>query len=70
MRYLASGDIISIYTCVISFLANQLTVFSRAVKHLWFFVVCSFRSFHESKLSFKLIIKWGQAGLSGSEKRK
>ena len=34
MRYLASGNIISIHTCVISFLTNQLTVFSRAVKHL------------------------------------
>ena len=69
MRYPASGDIISIHTCVISFLTNQLTVFFRAVKHLWFSVVCSFRSFHKSKLSFKLIIKWRQAGLSRSEMR-
>ena len=32
MRYPTSDDIISIYTRVISFLTNQLTVFSRPVK--------------------------------------
>ena len=46
MRYPASNDIISINTCVISLLTSQqLTVFSRAVKHLWFSVVWSFWSF-------------------------
>ena len=30
---------------MIPFLTNQLVVFSRAVKHLWFSVVCSFGNF-------------------------
>ena len=77
MRYPASGDIIHIHTCMISLLTNQLTVFSRAVKHLWFSVVWSFRNFcaspfefaSRSLVSFEFIIKWRQAGLSRSQMR-
>ena len=45
----------------VSFLTNQLTVFSCAVKHMWFSVVWSFC---ESKIGFKFIIKWRQAEAS------
>ena len=38
--YPASDDIIFIDICVISFLTTQLAVFSRAVKHMWFSVIC------------------------------
>ena len=37
-------DIISIHTCVISFLINQLIVLLRAVKHLWFSLFYLFAS--------------------------
>ena len=77
MRYLASGDIIYIHKCVISLLINQLTVFSREVKHLVFSVVWPFQSFcvspfefaSRSFVSFEFIIKWRQAGLSRSQMR-
>ena len=77
MRYPASGDIIYIHKCVISLLTNQLTVFSRAVKHLWFSVVWPFQSFcvspfefaSRSFVRFEFIIKWRQAGLSRSQMR-
>ena len=77
MRYPASGDIIYIHKCVISLLTNQLTVFSRAVKHLWFSVVWPFQSFCVSPfefasrglISFEFVIKWRQAGLSRSQMR-
>ena len=63
-------------TCVISFLTNQLTVFLRAVKHLWFSVVWSFRSFCAGLFASRsyvlsLLIKWRQAeaGLLRSQMR-
>ena len=57
--YPPSDDIISIDTWLISFLTYRLTVFSRAVKHLWFSVVLSFRSFCVNLFARFVDHRWG-----------
>lgn len=69
MRYPTSDDIISILTRVISFLTNQLAVFSRPVKaalvvfpsFVWFFWSFCFGLFASRS--------WSQVGLSRSQMR-